>query len=102
MHIFKSARLRSCVEGVGRRKARGGPESATLPHNGTRRREKGSGVHTAGEGRWVGGGCLRFVTCGNCGLVPQVCIRKHKARQFVGSSNFQSPESSENHFSYSR
>ncbi|KAK1332585.1 hypothetical protein QTO34_007268 [Cnephaeus nilssonii] len=31
-----------------------------------------------------------------------VCIRKHKSRQFVGSSNFQSPESSKNYFGYPR
>lgn len=38
----------------------------------------------------------------NCGLILQVCIRKYKARQFVGSSNFQSPESSKNYFGYPR
>jgi hypothetical protein len=43
-----------------------------------------------------------FVIPNNCGLILQVCIRKYKARQFVGSSNFQSPESSKNYFSYPR
>lgn len=60
-----------------------------------------------GRGRreWgVGEGRLRccFVIPNNCGLILQVCIRKYKTRQFVGSSNFQSPESSKNYFSYPR
>lgn len=42
------------------------------------------------------------VSPNNCGLILQVCIRKYKARQFVGSSNFQSPESSKNYFGYPR
>lgn len=57
--------------------------------------EKGVGV---GEGRQR---CC-FVIPNNCGLILQVCIRKYKTRQFVGSSNFQSPESSKNYFSYPR
>lgn len=60
-----------------------------------------STLQEKGEGEG-GYDALGFVTCGNCGLVPQVCIRKYKARQFVGSSNFQGPESSENYFSYPR
>ena len=49
-----------------------------------------------------GGLSCRFVIPNNCGLILQVCIRKYKTRQFVGSSNFQSPESSKNYFSYPR
>lgn len=58
----------------------------------------GEGSGLVGEGR------LRccFVIPNNCGLILQVCIRKYKTRQFVGSSNFQSPESSKNYFSYPR
>lgn len=90
-------------------------ECPTL-RSGTRRvktRKKAQGkaqaIHSfpegQGEGRGlVGEGRLRFcfVIPNNCGLILQVCIRKYKARQFVGSSNFQSPESSKNYFSYPR
>lgn len=59
----------------------------------------------AGEERGLvgeGGLSCCFVIPNNCGLILQVCIRKYKTRQFVGSSNFQSPESSKNYFSYPR
>lgn len=99
MCILKTARLRSCVERMGQEEGQGRAQVCHLTPQWDR--EKGRGVHTARKGMG-GNGHLRFVTCGNCGLVPQVCIRKYKARQFVGSSNFQGPESSENDFSYSR
>lgn len=65
-------------------------------------------IHTPPCGGAAGGagreGRLRCcsVNPNNCGLILQVCIRKHKSRQFVGSSNFQSPESSKNYFGYPR
>lgn len=94
MDILRSSHRGPDVRKVERRKRAGGSPglSAALPVGG------GEGTGRVGEGR------LRccLVIPNNCGLILQVCIRKYKTRQFVGSSNFQSPESSKNYFSYPR